>query len=279
MSRDRGQPLPTSKEELMEARRRIAGQSADTARAEYRARLRTAFVQGELQPLAPVRRSPRPLFFWGGGLLAAAATILLLLRALLPAEPGPPWLVAPGIDRSVSVVADGQALTLPADAAALRETLRDGGLLALPDSLPLSLTLDRRLAVQLAPGSRVRLPGVRAGWPSLAVVVEEGEARFTSGAAFKGRTLIVTTAESVVEVTGTTIAVIADSSGTCVCVLEGAVRVGRGGVASSPLAAGFRVILDRDGGPPVQEPIRPMEAMKLSMFRDQLAPELGADPR
>jgi len=54
-----------------------------------------------------------------------------------------------------------------------------------------------------------------------------GEIRVTTGPSFPGAHLDVSTPVAAIEVSGTTFAVILEPHGTCVCVLEGTVKVGR----------------------------------------------------
>jgi hypothetical protein len=80
-----------------------------------------------------------------------------------------------------------------------------------------------------------------------------------------------------VKVNGTTLAVIMEPTGTCVCVLEGEVMVGArgdaagpeggGGGAMMPISAGHRGYIFRDGRTPERADIRPEELTSLARFR------------
>ena len=74
-------------------------------------------------------------------------------------------------------------------------------------------------------------------------------------------------------VKGTTLAVFRLPDASCVCVFEGEVAM-LGGGHDDTVDAGTRRTVYRDGRPPLLEPIRPMETMKLSMLRDQAAQAL-----
>ena len=78
-----------------------------------------------------------------------------------------------------------------------------------------------------------------------------------------------------VEVTGTTLAVICDPEGTCVCVFEGVVHVGRKSGPLSPVEHGKRGFVYNDGREPVVATIRETELVKLGMFREQSRKALG----
>jgi ferric-dicitrate binding protein FerR (iron transport regulator) len=75
--------------------------------------------------------------------------------------------------------------------------------------------------------------------------------------------------EAVVDVTGTVFAVFRNSEGSCVCVLEGTVRMQHDAGAAEVLPLRRRLI-PAQGEPPREEPIRAMERMKLEMLRDQV---------
>jgi len=70
-----------------------------------------------------------------------------------------------------------------------------------------------------------------------------------------------------VEVTGTTLAVICEPAGTCVCVFEGVVHVGAKGAAAEAVPGGRRRYVFSDGRPPEVADIRPAEIGKLGSFR------------
>jgi ferric-dicitrate binding protein FerR (iron transport regulator) len=97
--------------------------------------------------------------------------------------------------------------------------------------------------MQVAPGTDLTLPASAGRWFGRATraSVANGEVRITTGTGFHGARLAVETPEAMVQVTGTTLAVICEPTGTCVCVLEGSVRVAaQAGGAGVPVSEGHR---------------------------------------
>jgi len=70
---------------------------------------------------------------------------------------------------------------------------------------------------------------------------------------------------------GTTFAVIASPESTCVCVLEGEVRMEGVGGPAEVVTAGTRRTLFTGRDEVVDEEIFPMERMKLEMLRDRVS--------
>jgi ferric-dicitrate binding protein FerR (iron transport regulator) len=102
-----------------------------------------------------------------------------------------------------------------------------------------------------------------------------GEARFTTGPDYPGVKLRIEGPSAMVDVVGTTLAVIVDGEETCVCVLEGeAMMMHRmtGDMAKVP--SGMRRVVDMSGNA-VEEEITPMERMKLDMLRSAASEHLG----
>ncbi|MGH7726899.1 MAG: FecR domain-containing protein [Candidatus Eiseniibacteriota bacterium] len=252
-------PRPDVREQ---ARAAIRGLSSPAADPGFRERLGQQFAEGDL-PLAEQPRAAR-LRPW----LAAAAVVLgVFATFLLFTEHGPSWQVA---NRRAEGTVEVDGVVVPHSQLAER-ALRPGTrirVLAAPD---LELVLPGTVALQITPGTEMTLPGLPRSLGRRGVVSEfvSGEARVTSGAGFAGARFRFRTPEAHVEVTGTTLAVIRDSVATCVCVFEGTVRMGLSPDALTPVAAGSRRSIYRDGRPPFTEEIRPMERMKLDMLRDR----------
>jgi len=97
--------------------------------------------------------------------------------------------------------------------------------------------------------------------------VRHGEIRVTTGPAFHGARLHVQTPEATVVVTGTTLAVICEPIGTCVCVYDGEVGVGAKGDRMEPVVTGRRRFVFNDGRSPESAEIRPIENERLAAFR------------
>jgi ferric-dicitrate binding protein FerR (iron transport regulator) len=92
----------------------------------------------------------------------------------------------------------------------------------------------------------------------------------TTGRRFSGARLAITTPEASVRVTGTTLAVIAEPAGTCVCVLEGTAHVSphRGGVTR--VSSGTRREVSRGARTSRTGDMRETERPKLLDLRDRM---------
>jgi ferric-dicitrate binding protein FerR (iron transport regulator) len=237
---------------------------------DFRARLRENFVSGALdrersgKPRAPVL----PLFRWGVPLAAAAA----LIAAFVLVNRGPEWRSA-GMSGEGQVRIGGTTLTAPEVASELEKLLRSGATVEVEGEAPLDLHCEGTLAIQMAPGSRLTLPNSPGRWVGRAIScrVEQGEVRFVTGPAFEGAHLEVTAPAARIEVSGTTFAVISAADSTCVCVLDGEVKIN-----CAVVEDGMRrtVFPGREDG--FDEEIYPMERMKLEMLRTQATTILGA---
>lgn len=226
-----------------DAVRTLAGPS-EPASAAFRARLREGFLAGTLQsslaesepedavvaPLAPPETAARRVLIgpwplrpavWAS--LAAAAALAFVVGL---ANRGPAWEVTAASGEGV-VRVDGQAV--PAQAAEVIGRLAArGGRLQLPEGVTLDLVAPGHMAVRLAAGSDVRLSASPNRWLGRRseILIEAGDVFVSTGPAFRGAQLAVSTAEARVEVLGTSFAVMRFEQGTCVCVMEGRVRVG-----------------------------------------------------
>lgn len=199
------------------------------ARAAFRAELRERFLAGRWSEGAEARprtgrtphRHPR-LFPALAGLagLAAAALLAILLPRL--GRPTTPWRVV-GVEEA-TVVSAGPG-------GAQRVAARDGtidlsGLLEGPDGIAVAAG-----SLRLCHGDEYRLevrPGTRlvlAPEGGLALELRSGEIFLQTFPAYGGTGLDVDTPEAHVSVHGTTLGVRADAMGTCVCVVEGTVKL------------------------------------------------------
>ena len=245
------------------------------ARPEYRARLRGAFAAGDFERLPrvtplPARPSRSPAWI---ALSAAAAAAVLLVFA---ANRGPRWEVIGG--GSGGTVTIGVREIDLADADAITTALRPGVRVSVPPGVELVIQSAGNLALDLVPGTDMTLPAAPPRWFARASRAElrSGEIRITTGNAFHGARLAVATPEADVEVTGTTLAVIREPTGTCVCVLEGAVRMGGRREAMVPVTEGRRrYVFATAGEPPATDVMRPEERMPLTMFRAQRSRAMG----
>jgi len=249
----------------------LRGARPPQAEPAYRERLRRSFAGGSLEPR--LERAPPRAMPWAAAAAAAAGLV-----AALVLNAGPRWTLQ-GVTGSGTLSVDGRELAAH-DLGAIRTAVRPGARIRTSADVQVDLRLPGVLALQIAPGSEAVIPTAPSRWfPRRARGgVTAGEVRFVTAARFRGATLSLTTPEAGVEVSGTTFAVIRDSLSSCVCVLEGEVAMSAAG-AVERVEAGTRRTLYRDGRPPLLEPIRPMETMKLTMLRDQAAQAPEAGPR
>jgi ferric-dicitrate binding protein FerR (iron transport regulator) len=124
---------------------------------------------------------------------------------------------------------------------------------------------------ELVPGTRVTLPGVPGRWWRRTVVgsVLVGEFRFKSEPGFSGSQLTLHTPEGLVEITGTLLSIQCDDSGTCVCVLEGHVRVGVDRDDLELIEPGSRKVMLRNGEVKIV-PVKPMHRDGVLEFADRI---------
>jgi ferric-dicitrate binding protein FerR (iron transport regulator) len=206
---------------VLEQLRAAPPHAADPA---FRERLRRDFVSGEFaeRPLVvalPRRRRHRARWVVG---FAAAATVAIVAAALNQA---PRWTALPSAGTG-TVVVNGVSLSV-ANTSELTRRLRPGARLLLQSSQDLDLVSSGLLAMQLSPGTEMVLPSPPGRWFGRAsrASVDRGLLRVTTGRRFGGARLAIRTPEATVHVTGTTLAVIAEPTGTSVCVLEGITHV------------------------------------------------------
>lgn len=196
---------------------------------------------------------------------AAAAVVFVTISFL---NLGPEWRVA-GAKGEGSVQIEGEPIPI-GDLGALQSRIRPGVQIGVPEGSELDLVSKGLLAIQVTAGSDVTLPPPPARWlgRDMELHARQGELRITTGPGFRGARLSVHTPDAVVEVTGTTLAVILEPTGTCVCVLEGRVKLARRGVGAMDVPAGMRGYAFRDRRAPEMDEMRSMERTKLAMFRD-----------
>ncbi len=242
--------------DMMRALPRVAPRPA------FRARLKREFASGELAVVVSPRRvSARPpLLVWSWA-PAAAALLVVLSGWWLDRSRG--WSVASPAHAGVAMI-DGRPVAL-GDRAAIAGALRHGGAVRLPADASLELVAPGSMAVEIVAGSDATIPPVAGRWfgRRLEAQVRSGEIRVTTGRDFHGARLAVRTPEASVMVVGTTLAVIRDSVGTCVCVMEGRVMMGPRGAPMAPIEAGRRRFVFNDGRPPEEAEMRPTEKIEL----------------
>jgi ferric-dicitrate binding protein FerR (iron transport regulator) len=245
--------------------------------ADFRARLKQEFVNGILESSAPARivRIPwhrRPMTQWGGVALAAAAA--LLVASVL--NQAPDWQVT-SIHGAGIVSFDGVpvATTNPIE---LSRHARPGVFVQVGDGVDFEIASRGMMAVEYTSGAQASLPQPPGRWFQRRSVAEVrgGEIRVVTGRDFSGARLRVETPEARVEVTGTSLAVICEPTGTCVCVMEGKVRVGtRGGTSMADVVAGRRRYVFADGRPDENAEMRPSEHAELPAMRERMKGMMG----
>lgn len=263
-------PRPPAEDRVREELRGLPTPAPDLS---YRARLREAFAGGTIESSArssPLGR-PTPWVRAATVPLAAAAALLVALALDRPPE----WRLD-GASGLGLVVVDGRPIPV-SDHAALAAVMRSGAEVSTPAGVQLDLRLPGVALMQITPSTTTRIPNAPGRWlgRSMGARFSAGEVRLSTGPGFRGARLRLTTPETTIEVTGTTIAAIRDSTGSCVCVFEGAARMIAGGTSDGVVEAGTRRFEFNDGRPPRVEPIPPDELMKLTMLRDLAATHLA----
>jgi hypothetical protein len=258
--------LTTAEARARDAVRALGVPQADPA---FRARLAREFATGTLG--APPRRIvalpwfQRPAVRWGLAPLAAAAAVLLV-SAL---NRGPEWKVSGELGGEGVAVVDGRPIPLSSGHLGdLARAIRPGARVQMPDGVSLDLVSPGLLAVRLMDGADMTVPSPPGRWFGRRVnaEVQKGELRISTGAAFHGAVLHIATLSAELEVRGTTLAVICEPEGTCVCVEEGVVMVGEKEGPMVPVPHGMRRYIYNDDRAPVLAPMRPQEHEALPKF-------------
>ena len=263
--------LSPEEKRASDAVRSLASPPAD---ALYRSRLREDFASGALARAGarggpsrlPIPIHRRPALRWAA-LPVAAAAALLAASAL---NQGPRWELVSSRGQGVAVI-DGVPVSI-ARTADLARLLKPGARLWLPADGELEVAIRGQMVIQVTPGTEVTLPAAAGRWfgRNPRARVARGELRITTGAGFRGARLEVGTPEVMVEVTGTTLAVICEPGGTCVCVLEGGVMVtARAEGTPVPVGEGRLRFVFSDARSPQTAGIRPKEDAMLREFREQ----------
>jgi hypothetical protein len=192
---------------------------------------------------------------------------------------GPAWTMLSSTGDGIAVVDQVPVpLTHPED---LQRRLRPGATVSVPEGAELELASAGDMVVQITAGTEFTVPASPGRWfgRDVAAAVRNGTIRVTTGPSFAGARLRIDTPEAMVEVTGTTLAVICEPTGTCVCVYEGTVRVSDRQAEAQPVSSGHRRYVFNNGKPPESAEIRPTEVGKLGEFRDAKRPWLEGEAR
>jgi hypothetical protein len=199
------------------------------------------------------------------------AAIVAWLVVLAGLNQAPPWTALPSAG-SGNVIVNGVSVPVR-DYHRLTSRLGPGARVRLESDQDLDILSSGVLGLQLTPGTEAVLPAAPGRWFGRSVVarVDRGSLRVTTGLRFDGAHLAIITPDATIRLTGTTVAVIAEPGGTCVCVLDGTadVKASRGGVVHVP--AGTRCDIARNGNKaPREGEIRGAERPKLQDLRDRL---------
>lgn len=253
----------------------------------FRARMRREFAAGTLAPAAdpaPLRAEPlggperivplprsrraRPLV-WGWA-VAAAAAVAIIVPVL---NRGPAWSVV-SVTGAGSIVVDDRPVRT-SDRASLAALLVPGARVHVPGDGMLAIASKGMLAIQMAGGTEAVVPRVPGRWFGREVdgTIAAGEWRITTGAGFPGSRFAISTPVAHVMVTGTTLAVICAPEGTCVCVYEGHVLVGRGPSDMATVLAGRRRFVYADSShASLNDAMLPPERPALGDFCEWMRP-------
>lgn len=246
-----------------------------SATPAFRARLKDDFMTGSISSgleRSRMRVVPPATRFSGRWWqpVAWAATAGLVVMTVLGLNRGPAWQVEKVSGAGIVVVGN---VPIPLNHTdQLADALRPGARIQVPPGAELELMAEGQIAMVMIAGTEVELPATPGRWfgRNVEANLAQGQLRITTGRRFHGARLAVHTPEADVAVTGTTLAVICEPLGTCVCVLEGHVDVGARGGAMAVVDEGRRRFVFNDGREPEVDEMRPMERQKLGMFRDAM---------
>jgi hypothetical protein len=235
------------------------------AEAAYRARLKQDFVSGRLGG-SRVIALPVPWHRRLGWRLAPVALAAVAVVVAV-ANRGPEWTVFATRGDGIAIV-DRMPVPL-GHAEELGMRLKSGARLSVPQGGEVALVAEGVIVMQVTSGTEITLPRPPGRWFGRAMsgAVRSGIVRVTTGPRFHGARLTLDTPEAAVEVTGTTLAVICEPAGTCVCVYEGVVNVAAKGGTVEPVTSGRRRFVFNDGRSPETAEMRPTERERLGSLR------------
>lgn len=241
----------------------------------FRERLQTEFMTGSISSgLERSRRREVPGISrfpsaWTRPLAWAAAAVLIAV-SVVGLNRGPAWQVKNVSGSGIVVVGN---LPIPlGHSDQLAAAMQPGARVRIPPGATLEVMAPGQMAIVLLSGADVVMPATPGRWfgRGVSATLATGQLRITTGPRFRGARLAIQTPEAEVGVTGTTLAVICEPHGTCVCVLEGRVDVGARGGEMSVVEEGRRRFVFNDGRGPEVDEIRPAERDRLGEFRDEM---------
>jgi FecR-like protein len=303
MTDDRLRPnrVPPNTEDpvALEADRRrgaeaLARLADEPARVEFRARLRDAFQAGAIP--SPAIRSPapgttasalagrfavhpggasrRPWLTAGRGRILVPLAAVAALVAVVTLDRAPAWRVTHVSGEGIAIVDQTPVPLNHVDE--LAAAIHPGARVRVPDGAEIEITGGTALVIRMLSGTDAIVPPTPSRWLHRRVAgrIDHGQWRITTGPPFAGARLEIETPHADVEVMGTTLSVICEPTGTCVCVFEGRVRVGHTSRDRVSVEAGHLRYLWADGGEPKVSGIRPIENEQLGTFRQEKRAEL-----
>lgn len=222
------------------------------------------FGAGRPERRSPVRR------LWIFPAIAAAAVFLFLLVRPVPPELAPLQVSASGSgtlrvgDRSFPIdeVEQFQSLFLPGTQVTVAGDM----------SAELQMHVADDFTLVAIPGAEFTVPfPPRKGQQSFDVSM--GEVRVATLPGLSGEAIEIGAPGTRVDVMGTTLAVIADTSSTCVCLLEGTAMMMMKDGGMAHVDPGMRRVMHMDPATPDEiVPIFGNERMKLEMLRTAVGP-------
>jgi hypothetical protein len=270
MSERRDPVLGPDEERAREAVRALGKPQADPT---FRARLRNDFVSGRVGGRRVPTGARGPGWWTRWVALPAAAAVLVVALALV--NRGPALTVVRAAGEGTAWV-NGTEIPL-ADQGALTAALHPGATLKLNQTTTVDLLFDHVLMFQASPGTEFTIPNSPGRWTGKTsrCLVRVGELQVMSGPDFPGRSLVMHTPDGMIELTGTIVSVVTDSTGTCVCVQEGTARIGPNAGALEAVPAGKRMVLPRGGQSPYVTTIAPPHQAHLLKFESEYHSMVG----
>ncbi len=216
------------------------------------------------EPELGPRRIARRRWPWAAILIAG----FTLLWVGSPTDPGWRLVTVEG----TGTIQIGRASFTTANRDEIQRRLVAGAKVQLPPTAMLELVSSGNVLMQIAPGSEVILPEPRRMTlhPIWDGEVRRGVLRLSTGPDFQGSRLVLATPGGDVHVTGTTLAVVCGEADTCVCVLEGLVRIGAEG-SGPPVEPGSRRTRFFPTGATLDQPLEPAESDLLEELRVRAA--------
>jgi ferric-dicitrate binding protein FerR (iron transport regulator) len=240
-----------------QAKEAVRQLSAPQADPDFRARLKSQFVAGDIPagefssaavPAALSAKSPRPRATWLGWSGLAAAAVLAAVFLGFNRLPGPEYLGSNGVGQ---VTVNGQLMDID-DTAALGASLKPGSRVQVGEGGSLDILYPGSFALRLGEGSDLVLPGRPGRWTGRRTEAEMayGEVSVRTGPDLQGGQLVIRTAESRAVIEGTLVSVYRNKELTCVCLFEGSASVTTETADLGPVPPGKRWVLFSDGSEP-----------------------------